>query len=723
MDLVVKPHRQDHLLTNGFDHRLDADNQKSPSNSTEDHSPRKMELRASDSSAFTKVDALKMNVNNDDAAADRLLRDPRLLSLSEDFKKRFSQAMRPVSVNTTHPTLPLFGMPPMGFYTGHLMTSSGALPTSPPDLLKVPNPFATTNAGLAHLPISHQQMMNQNGRLPPFSPLPGANGHAANPWYFLDPRAPINPLYAQFPRLPLDALLRPPLTSGGHTIDSLLGGESGFSSRQPDAKGFSQYQTPVISKSKLERDLSPSNSDGNENSPRLDDLKREEEEQGDMSRIHRQEITHGHSNGTRDAVEDVSDEPSKKRIRTKEINVDEIEEEFEDEEEDEGDPDDEEDKGEGEEEKAEEVEITSHEHRSVTSSPLSPQLKPDTRHERHSSPTSSQPNTILNVTPPHAFPFPPKSLPNFPPDTLMTSYASTLGSLPFPLPSRYGEPATSSASLSAYAAAGLLPMGPMPFGMNGNSGILHPAFLGIPGGRRVSGDKPPPLKKYKCDICSKAFSRSNTLVTHKRIHTGEKPFKCEVCGRAFRQPGNLTRHRLTHTTVKPYVCAQCNKAFNRASNLHTHMRTHTSFKPFVCQYCGKGFHQKIDMKIHSYTHTGEKPHKCKTCGRGFKQLTHLTYHMRTHSDRKMYQCPTCGKGFNQKGNLQAHIYGHTGERPHRCEVCGKGFTLASTLNTHRRIHADNKPFSCQHCGKDFYQKNALKSHLIASHPYTGQALL
>ncbi|XP_070533168.1 uncharacterized protein [Ptychodera flava] len=36
---------------------------------------------------------------------------------------------------------------------------------------------------------------------------------------------------------------------------------------------------------------------------------------------------------------------------------------------------------------------------------------------------------------------------------------------------------------------------------------------------RSDDEKPSPNRKYVCDICGKGFSRSNTLVTHKRIHT------------------------------------------------------------------------------------------------------------------------------------------------------------------------------------------------------------
>lgn len=50
-----------------------------------------------------------------------------------------------------------------------------------------------------------------------------------------------------------------------------------------------------------------------------------------------------------------------------------------------------------------------------------------------------------------------------------------------------------------------------------SAALIHPAFLHMSalGQKRLNQEKPPPVKKYKCDVCGKAFSRSNTLVTHK----------------------------------------------------------------------------------------------------------------------------------------------------------------------------------------------------------------
>jgi hypothetical protein len=52
-----------------------------------------------------------------------------------------------------------------------------------------------------------------------------------------------------------------------------------------------------------------------------------------------------------------------------------------------------------------------------------------------------------------------------------------------------------------------------------------------------------PPKKYACDGCDATFSAQSHLITHHRMHTGEKPYVCEDCSLAFAQKNNLIRHR------------------------------------------------------------------------------------------------------------------------------------------------------------------------------------
>jgi DNA-directed RNA polymerase subunit RPC12/RpoP len=55
----------------------------------------------------------------------------------------------------------------------------------------------------------------------------------------------------------------------------------------------------------------------------------------------------------------------------------------------------------------------------------------------------------------------------------------------------------------------------------------------------------PPERKYKCQFCNRAFSRSEHRSRHERSHTKERPFKCNKCRSTFVRRDLLLRHDRT----------------------------------------------------------------------------------------------------------------------------------------------------------------------------------
>lgn len=265
------------------------------------------------------------------------------------------------------------------------------------------------------------------------------------------------------------------------------------------------------------------------------------------------------------------------------------------------------------------------------------------------------------------------------------------------------------------------------------------------------------VKPHRCDLCSKAYMRTNDLEHHKKIvhvngaaepqRSGSSSLLCDFCGKEFKCRSQLTVHFQTHTGERPHLCDICGRKFGRQYQLKRHKtlvhanQVNGEENPlhdaqFACGVCGKRLKSEALLAAHSRIHSGDKPHRCSICLRSFRHATCLKqHHVRVHlrvkvneaphaigrrkgsAQGKTFPCPICGKVFRFKSLLASHSLIHSEIRPFSCDFCSRSFRRLSHLKRHREVvHANGErlpeSFVCHICGKDKKCRSQLARHVI-----------
>ena len=197
-------------------------------------------------------------------------------------------------------------------------------------------------------------------------------------------------------------------------------------------------------------------------------------------------------------------------------------------------------------------------------------------------------------------------------------------------------------------------------------------------------------KPFRCGYpeCTKRFKRRHHLEEHIVLHSGNR-YKCThpECNESFSYRMVLKRHILTkHTIERPYRCGMCHKQFSRSDTMMAHRR----YAHPVGDEQKQPQNSISTDKWIIYSGDKTRPFKCgyEDCGKAYIAKQSLQRHFLTHIGDSQFRCYTgdcTGKiRYCDSQALARHTYKkHTAERPYACDICPLRFRRRVYLKHHK----------------------------------------
>ncbi|XP_034443602.1 zinc finger protein 423 isoform X2 [Hippoglossus hippoglossus] len=219
---------------------------------------------------------------------------------------------------------------------------------------------------------------------------------------------------------------------------------------------------------------------------------------------------------------------------------------------------------------------------------------------------------------------------------------------------------------------------------------------------QIHSDKLP----FKCTFCSRLFKHKRSRDRHVKLHTaflcrcrlclssGDKKYSCQECEAAFSRSDHLKIHLKTHSSSKPFKCSVCKRGFSSTSSLQSHMQAHRKNREHLALRSERDGGKKggVDIDL------DQDLYMCDYCEETFSQTDELEKHVLTRhpqlSDRADLQCIHCPEIFLDEASLLTHIETQHANRKHKCPVCSEQFPSVEDVYCHLDSH--RQPDSSNH---------------------------